>query len=63
MDVKHLEIGDSVKVGDIAIPENIVKVSNVDTVAIFIEKMGEKIEEEDEDVVAAEPVADAVAAE
>ena len=61
-DVTKLEIGDSVMVGDIEIPGNVVKVTTADTVAIFIEKIGEKIED-DEDAPEAEPVAEETAAE
>ncbi len=61
-DVTKLMIGDSVKVGDIEAPGNVVKVTNNDAVAIFIEKMSEKIEV-DENEVDAEPVAEETAAE
>lgn len=62
-DVTSLEISDSVKVSEIAVPGNVVKVTAPDTVAIFIEKIGEKIEVDDEDDVAEEPAAEEAAAE
>lgn len=62
-DVTKLEIGESVKVGDIVVPGNVSKVTSADAMAIYIEKIGEKVEVDEDAPEAEEPVAEEAAAE
>ena len=54
VDIRALRIGDDLKCSVFVVPENVTMLTDADSVAVSVIKPGEKVEEDEEEVVATE---------